>query len=77
MLSDVLSTKAHPVKVRGPKNPGRHPNPKSAMMNLFLKHGGKRYVDVQFASRFARSLTALNRLRRCQTFKRFEQCLTQ
>lgn len=77
MLSDVLSTEAHRVKVRPPKNPDRHQNPKAAMMKLFLKHRGKRDVDVQFAQRFARSLTALSRLRHCQTFKRFEDCMTR
>ena len=76
MLSCVLSTDAHAVRAQAPRNPDQHKNPKGAMMKLFRQHRGVRYVDVQFARQFARCLTALNRLSRCQTFKRFEQCLT-
>lgn len=75
MLSCVLSTDAHPVNARPPGRPDRHRDPKAAMRNLFREHGRGPYVDVQFARQFARCLTALNRLRHCQTFKRFEQAL--
>lgn len=77
MLSCVLSTDAHPVRARSPANPDRIANPKGAMMNLFRQHRRGRYVDVQFARRFAECLAALNRLRRCRTFRRFVQCLTE
>jgi len=70
MLSCALSRPAH--KVKPPRNPDRIGNPKSAMMTLFNQHGGRRYVDVEAARRFAKCLTSLNRLRRCDTFKRFE-----
>lgn len=77
MLSCVLSTDAHPVRARPPANPDRIANPKGAMMKLFRQHGRGRYVDVQFARRFADCLTALSRLRGCRTFRRFVQFLTE
>jgi hypothetical protein len=76
MLECVLSTPAHRVTIPKQKNPHRHPNPKSAMTTLFRKLAGKTYVDVQFAQRMANCLTALNRLRKCATFTRFESKVT-
>ena len=76
MLSCVLSTDQHPVRVQPPGRPDRIPNPKGTMTTLFRQHRGWRYVDLQFARDFARCLTALNRLRRCRTFKRFAQAIT-
>ena len=76
MLSAVLSTPAHRVHVSKQANPDRRPNPKGAMITLFNKLAGKRYVDVQFAARFAECLDGLNRLRKCRTFRRFEERIT-
>ena len=73
MLSCVLSKPTHPVKLARQSNPDTMPNPKGAMTTLIQKNGGGRYVDVQFARRFAECLTSLSRLRKCKTFKRFEQ----
>ncbi len=75
MLEGVLSTQAHPVSVPRQSNPDRHKNPKGAMTTLIRKLSGRVYVDVQYAQRFAKYLTALNRLRKCGTFKRFEERL--
>jgi hypothetical protein len=76
MLRGVLCTKEHPrLLASPPRSPDRARNPKGAMATLFRRHG-ERYVDVQFARRFAQCLTSLNRLRRCQTFRRFVQFLT-
>src|SRR5205814_1442331 len=63
MLSRVLSTDAHSVKVPRQKNPHRMKNPKSAMTTLFRKNGS-RYVDVQYAGRLAACLQDLSRLRK-------------
>ena len=69
MLQCVLCTPEHPrLRISPPRNPDTNRNPKGAMMSLFKQHG-KRYVDVDFAKRLANCLTALNRLRRCKTFK--------
>ena len=75
LLSRMLSRAAHPVRVRSPKNPDRITNPKGAMIALFAKHG-RRYVDATLGREFAQSLTGLSRLRKCKTFRRFEQKLT-
>jgi hypothetical protein len=72
MLSCALSRPTRPVTAKPPRNPDRIDNPKSAMMTLFNQHGGRRYVDIEAARRFAECLTSLNRLRRCKTFERFE-----
>jgi hypothetical protein len=76
MLSRVLSRDAHQVKARPPAKPDRQKNPKAAMRKLFDQHGRGPYVDLQFAREFAWCLTALNRLRKCETFTRFAQCVT-
>jgi hypothetical protein len=39
LLSVVLSTASHPVRVPKQKNPDRMPNPKGRMMSLFQQHG--------------------------------------
>jgi len=76
VLSCVLSTDAHPVRVPRQRHPHRMPNPKGTMMRLFEEHRGWRYVDVQFARSFARCLENLSRLRGCTTFCRFAQKVT-
>jgi len=76
MLECVLSRPAHPVRVDKQRNPHRQANPKGMMTTLFRKLAGKTYVDVQFARQFASCFSALNRIRRCETFKRFELALT-
>lgn len=79
MLEGVLSTAAHPVTVPKPRKPDKHKNPKGAMTTLFRKLSGGRhvYVDVQYAQRFAKHLTGLSRLRKCDTFKRFENRMVE
>ncbi|MGO8744473.1 MAG: hypothetical protein ACLQNE_00655 [Thermoguttaceae bacterium] len=73
MLSRVLSSDAHPVRIGQQRNPDRMPNPKAAMTSLFERQRGWRYVDVQYAAGFARCLKDLTRLRRCATFRRFAE----
>lgn len=76
MLSRVLSTDAHPVRVSRQRNPDRMANPKGVMTTLFRRHRGWRYVDVQHAPYFARALENLSRIRRCATFRRFAEKVT-
>ena len=76
MLECVLSRPAHKVTVPKQKHPESQPNPKGMMTTLFRKLAGKTYVDVQFAKQFASCLSALNRIRKCETFQRFELALT-
>jgi hypothetical protein len=76
MLSCVLSTAAHPVRVGRQRTPHRMTNPKGTMTSLFRQHRGWRYVDVQYAPDFARCLENLSRLRRCESFQRFAERVT-
>jgi Domain of unknown function (DUF4276) len=76
LIACVLSSDEHPVKVPAQKKPDRMGRPKGTMISLFRELAGKRYVDVQFALRFAECLTTLSRIRKCRTFKRFEQSVT-
>ena len=76
MLSSVLSTTAHPVRVNRQRNPDRSPNPKGTMSSLFKQHRGWRYVDIQHAPAFARCLQDLSHPRRCATFCRFAERVT-
>lgn len=75
MLSNVLSRPAHRVRAEPPQHPHKIPNPKGAMMTLFEKHG-QRYVAT-LGKKFAASLTGLRRMRKCKTFRRFIEKLTQ
>jgi hypothetical protein len=72
VISCVLSTPAHPVRVPPQRHPDQIPNPKSKMISLFRQFRGWRYVDLEHAPKFAVCLTDLARLRKCRTFRRFE-----
>lgn len=76
MLACVLSTPAHPKKIKPPRHPDCIENPKGAMTKLFKQHRGWRYVDVQSATHFARCLEDLARLNGCATFCRFAAKVT-
>ena len=77
LLSSVLSTEAHAVRVGSQRRtPHRMQNPKGTMTSLFRQHRGWRYVDVQHATAFARCLQNLDRLLRCATFRRFAEQVT-
>jgi hypothetical protein len=76
MLSCVLSTDAHKVRVATQRHPHKMKNPKGTMSSLFDQHRGWTYVDVQYARDFARCLQNLSRLRQCATFRRFGQRVT-
>ncbi|MHB8897349.1 MAG: DUF4276 family protein [Thermoguttaceae bacterium] len=76
MLSSVLSTVAHPVRIDRQRNPDRMSNPKGRMIDLFRQHRRGRYNDIQHAAAFARCLQDLTHLRRCATFRRFAERVT-
>jgi hypothetical protein len=72
-IAALLSTDAHPVKIRKVSKPDQVQNPKSAIMKLFREHRGWRYEDHVHAIRILSSLeTNLKSLRRSPTFSRFE-----
>ncbi len=75
LLSAVLSTPAHPIRVPKQKHPDRMPNPKGRMMTLFQQYG-KPYVNIRYAPSFANELKDLARLKKCQTFRRFAEKVT-
>jgi hypothetical protein len=76
MLSSVLSTPAHPVRVGRQECPDRLSNPKGKMTSLFRQHRRGQYRDITQAENFARCLKDLTRLRRCETFRRFAARVT-
>ena len=71
-LSAVLSTAAHPVHIRDQRRPDRVRNPKAALNRLFVQNRRMRYVDRYHAIEIIRALTDLTRLRRSESFLRFE-----
>jgi len=77
-ISSFLSTPAQPVNVGRCKNPEGVTDPKAALIDLFRKSGSRfsRYVDRDHAIQIARRLPDLNRLRRSESFRRFEEKLT-
>ena len=78
-ISAFLSTDAHPIKVKRYKKTGSIPDPKSALIQLFGKSGSRirRYVDYEHAIKIVRLLPDLNRLRDSESFRRFEEKLTE
>jgi hypothetical protein len=75
-LSKFLSTKAHPVQVKKYGDPETVPDPKGALINLFQKSKSQinRYSDLNHAIRIIKE-AKLSRLRRCNSFRRFEEKL--
>ena len=76
LVSSVLSTAEHPVRVGPQRSPDRMSNPKGAINNLFLRYRHRRYADIQDAANFARRMRDLTQLRRCATFRRFAERVT-
>ena len=70
-LSSVLSTQAHPVRVRHVNNAEQIKNPKKALKRKFKEHTGRQYLDRFHAIQIVRALPDFNRLRRLETFARF------
>lgn len=78
-LSAFLSTDAHPIKIGRCKDPESVSDPKAALITLFGKSRSRirRYVDYEHAIRIVRLLPDVTRLRRSESFRRFEEKLTQ
>jgi hypothetical protein len=74
-VSAVLSTPAHPVRVRPARNPESIRNPKRRLGRLFQEHTGRPYSDRQHAMQIARALPDLGRLDAVPAFARFRQKL--
>jgi hypothetical protein len=74
-LSGFLSTAAHPVSVSRCKSPESLSDPKAALIDLFRRSGSRfrRYVDRDHAIQIIRRLPDLGRLRRSESFCRFEE----
>lgn len=72
LLRAVISTSAHPAKIKKYSDPVRIDDPKAALMGLFSKCKTRYNADVA-ATKFAAHLDSLNGLRRCDTFRYFAQ----
>jgi len=75
-ISCVLSTTAHPVRVKDVKNSESVNNPKKRLNRLFTEKTGRPYNDIVHAEKIIRKLPDLNRIRRCSTFVRFAEKVT-
>ena len=73
----VLSTPAHPVSIPRRRNVDQIKNPKSVLNNYFKEHRGRRYVDRYHAKPIVLAMPDLNRLRRIESFRRFELAITE
>ncbi len=74
-IRDLLSTKAHAVRVARVKKPEEHKDPKSKLMTIFKQARGRRYDDGIDAIKIAKKMQDLSRVRRLSTFQRFEKAL--
>ena len=70
-ISAVLSTPAHPRRVRSRRNPESIRNPKKRLGRLFQEGTGHPYSDRQHAIQIARALPDLGRLDAIPAFARF------
>lgn len=74
LLAAVISEGPHKAKVKAIKDPLGLDDPKAYLMRLFSKHKSRFIPDVA-AARFKKSLHSLDRLRNCDTFRYFVQCV--
>ncbi|HSW46794.1 MAG TPA: DUF4276 family protein [Phycisphaerae bacterium] len=75
-LSAVLSTRAHPVRIRDRKKPEQARNPKKELTRLFHQHNRRPYTDHRHAIQIVQALPDLNRVRRVPAFARFARLVT-
>ena len=75
-IETVLSTDAHPVKIKRRRKVDQIQNPKAALNNLFKEHRGRRYVDRVHAKQIVESMIDLKRLQKVDSFLRFQRALT-
>lgn len=71
-VSAVLSTDAHPVRIRHGRNPETIRNPKAKLNDIFRQNAGRQYSDRQHAIQIVRKLLDLSRLESIPAFDRFK-----
>jgi hypothetical protein len=74
-VSAVLSTAAHPVRVKHGRNPESIRNPKKQLGQIFKQNTGQQYSDRKHAIQIVRKLPDLNRLQAIPAFGRFKSKL--
>ncbi|MGZ8218063.1 DUF4276 family protein [Methylomagnum sp.] len=75
-IAEYLSTPAHPCKIKKVRHPDREKNPKAALIKHFDARG-QRYIDHVHAVRVVSSGEPdWGKLRRSESFTRFEAKLT-
>ena len=74
-INTVLSKPHHPVRIKRMRQTEQIPNPKKHMMQIFRQNGGKPYNDLIHAEQIVKAMLDLKRLRKIDTFLRFERKL--
>ncbi len=74
LVERVISTKAHPAKVKRIGNPIAINDPKAVLLRLFRENHRTFNPDVS-AKSFASNLDSLNHLKKCDTFRYFAQAV--
>ena len=75
-LSSVLSTLAHRTQIADVRRPWREPNPKKRLNRIFQQHSGCSYVDRIHALAIFQAMPDFQKVRRCDTFRRFVEKAT-
>ena len=75
-ITSVLSSETHPISIRRRRKVHQITNPKSVLNNLFKEHRGRRYVDLYHAKQIVIAIPDLSRLRKLDSFRRFERAIT-
>ena len=75
-LSEVMSKPHRKVKVQRQKNTDRHTDPKARLTDLFYRHIGRPYRELWHAEQIIQAMPDLKRLQRVESFRRFENKLS-
>ena len=74
-INTVLSKPHHPVRIKRRRQTKQVDNPKKRMMQIFRQNGGKTYNDLIHAVKIVKAMPDLKRLRKVDTFVRFERLI--
>ena len=75
-ISQVLSTRTHPVDVDDTRYPDRERNPKKRLRRIFKTHRGWGYNELLHAGQIADAIPDFSRLRHSGSFVRFAELIS-
>jgi Domain of unknown function (DUF4276) len=71
-ISTTLSKPTHQITVADTKKPEQVKNPKKSLSQIYQKNIGRKYSDLTDAEKITKNITDFKKIRRCNSFCRFE-----